>query len=75
MSLWFRRTRGLDTETMADIADAAGVSWDPKPVKYRGKGIGWEQANANDVTAIQDAAEGLLKYRPVEISEPQLTQE
>ena len=70
MSLWFKRTRGLDTDVMAQIATDAGVGWDAKPVSYRKDGIGWEQADSSDVTAIKDAAESLLGYRPVEIDEP-----
>ena len=64
MSLWFRRTRGLDTETMREIADAAGVEWDVQGIVYEAKGIGYADGDADDETAIQDAAESLLGYRP-----------
>jgi len=70
MSLWFRRTQGLDTDTLRDIASTAGVSWDSQIIVYRGRGIGYKNGDSADVTAIQDAAENLLGYRPVEIDEP-----
>ena len=71
--IWFRRTQGLDSSTMREIADNAGVSWSAESIVYRGRGIGYVDAEAgssDDVTAIQDAAESLLGYRPVEIDEP-----
>ena len=67
MSLWFRRAQGLDTETMREVADAAGVSWDYQPIVYRGRGIGYADGDRADAEAIQDAAETLLGYRPVVI--------
>ena len=70
MTLWFRNTRGLDTETMRQIANDAGVSWDAQSIVYRGQGIGYTDGDKDDVTAIQDTAESLLGYRPVEIDEP-----
>lgn len=70
MNLWFRRTQGLDTEIMREIADAAGVSWNAESIVYRGRGIGFADGDSEDATAIQDAAENLLGYRPVEIDEP-----
>ena len=64
MTLWFRRTQGLDTETVREIADAAGVEWDPQSIVYRAQGIGYAYGEEADETAIQDAAEELLGYRP-----------
>ena len=64
MTIWFRRTQGLDTETMREIADAAGVSWDYQAIVYESKGIGYAHGDGSDETAIQDAAESLLGYRP-----------
>ena len=68
--IWFRKTQGLDSSTMRQIADNAGVSWSTESIVYRGRGIGYADADSDDVTAIQDAAESLLGYRPVEIDEP-----
>jgi DNA-binding LacI/PurR family transcriptional regulator len=64
MTVWFRRVAGLDTETMREVADAAGVSWSTESIVYRGRGIGYADGDAADETAIQDAAESLLGYRP-----------
>ena len=68
--IWFRRTQGLESATMREIADSAGVSWDYQSIIYRAHGIGYADGDSSDVTAIQDAAESLLGYRPVEIDEP-----
>ena len=70
MSLWFRRAQGLDSDTMRQIADDAGVPWSAERVVYRGQGIGYADGDSGDVTAIRDAAESLLGYRPVEIDDP-----
>ena len=64
MTLWFRRTQGLDTETMREIANAAGVSWDAQSIVYGAGGIGYADGDPDDEAAIQDAAESLLGYRP-----------
>ena len=69
--IWFRKTQGLDSSTMRQIADDAGVSWSVESIVYRGRGIGYADGEDDDVTAIQDAAESLLGYRPVEIDEPE----
>ena len=70
MSIWFRRTQGLDSSTMRQIADNAGVGWDYQTIDYRGRGIAYVNGDSTDVTAIQDAAKNLLGYRLVEIDEP-----
>jgi len=70
MSVWFRRVSGLATETMRDIADAADVSWSAETIIYREQGIGYAEGDPADVTALKDAAESILGYRPVEINEP-----
>lgn len=70
MSVWFRRAPSLDTEAMREIAKTAGVSWSAKSIVYRGNGIGYADGDDADVTALQDAAESILGYRPVEIDEP-----
>ena len=64
MTLWFRRTQGLDTEIMREIADQAGVAWGYQSIVYRNKGIGYADGDPDDETAIQDAAEEILGYRP-----------
>ena len=64
MTLWLRRTQGLDTETMREIAESANVEWDYQSIVYEAKGIGFSDGNPDDETAIQDAAEDLLGYRP-----------
>ena len=68
--IWFKRTQGLDSGTMRRIADSAGVSWDYQSITYRGRGIGYADGDSDDVGEIQDAAESLLGYRPVEIKAP-----
>lgn len=70
MSLWFRRVAGLDSATMREIAQNAGVSWSVESIVYRGNSIGYADGDPTDVTAIQDAAESLLGIRPVEINAP-----
>ena len=64
MTLWFRRTQGLDTNTMRDIAKGANVEWEYQSIVYQSKGIGYGNGEKSDETAIQDAAESLLGYRP-----------
>jgi len=68
--IWFRKTQGLDSSTMRDIAEDAGVLWDYQSINYRGRGIGYANGDEDDADVIQDAAESLLGYRPVEIDEP-----
>lgn len=70
MSVWFRRVAGLDTETMRDMAERAGVSWSAESIVYRGNGIGYADGDPADATAIQDAAESVIGIRPVEIDAP-----
>ena len=64
MTLWFRRSQGLDSETMREIADEANVSWETQAIVYEANGIGYADGDEADETAIQDAAESLLGYRP-----------
>ena len=71
MTLWFRRSQGLDTETMREIADAASVSWDYQSIVYQAKGIGYADGSPDDETAIQDGAESLLGYRPQPYDPPE----
>ena len=68
--IWFQKTRGLDSSTMRKIATKADVSWSAESIVYRAQGIGYGDGDSNDVVAIQDVAESLLGYRPVEIDEP-----
>ena len=68
--IWFRKTQGLDSSTMRQIADDADVSWSAESIVYRGGGIGYADGDRGDVAAIRDAAESLLGYRPVEIDAP-----
>lgn len=70
MSVWFKRVAGLDTTAMRNIADAASVSWSAESIIYRGHGIGYADGDKSDVTALQDAAESILGYRPVAIDAP-----
>ena len=69
--IWLKRTHGLDSGTMREIADQAGVSWDTQPIQYRAKGIGYCDGNEDDLEDIQDAAEGLLGYRPQTYDPPE----
>ena len=71
MTIWLRRTQGLDSETMRDIAESANVDWDYQSIGYRGRGIGFVEGDESDVNLIQDAAESVLGYRPVQIDEPE----
>ena len=68
--IWFRKTQGLDSRTMRQIANDAGVSWPPESIVYRGQGIGYDDGDSGDETALQDAAESILGYRPVVIDAP-----
>lgn len=70
MSVWFRRVAGLDTEAMREIASNANVSWSAESIVYRGQGIGYADGDSADATALQDAAESILGYRPVVIDTP-----
>jgi len=70
MTVWFRRVDGLDTTTMREIADAAGVTWSAESIVYRGEGIGFADGERADETVLQDAAESILGVRPVVIEPP-----
>lgn len=70
MSLWLKRTRGLDSQIMRQIANDADVSWSAESIVYRSRGIGYADGDSADATAIQDAAENLLGYRPIQIDAP-----
>jgi len=70
MSLWFRRVAGLDTKTMREIADAAGVSWSAESIVYRANGIGYADGDPADAEELQDAAGSIVGYRPVVIDAP-----
>jgi len=70
MSLWFRRVQRLNTATMREIATVAGVSWSAESIVYRGNGIGYADGDPADATAIQDAAESKIGFRPVKIDAP-----
>ena len=71
MTLWFRRSQGMDTETMREIADAASVSWEAQSIIYEAQGVGYADGDEADETAIQDAAEDLLGYRPQPYDPPE----
>ena len=75
MSLWFRKTKGLDSETMREIAEDASVEWDYQTIDYRGRGIAYADGDSADVTAIQDAAESMLGYPIIQIDEPKTSDE
>jgi hypothetical protein len=49
---------------MRKIADVANVSWSAESIVYQAKGIGYADGEPEDGTAIQDAAESILGYRP-----------
>jgi hypothetical protein len=55
---------------MRQMATDAGVSWDSQTIVYRGAGIGYKNGDTADATAIQDAGQELLGYRPVQIDAP-----
>jgi len=63
MTLWLRRDGRLDSETMRDIADEAGVLWDYQTIIYRADGIGFADGDPDDEIVVQNAAEILLGYR------------
>lgn len=70
MSLWFHRVGGLDSDTMREMADIAGVSWSAEAIVYRGNGIGYADGDPSDVAAIQAAAESVIGFSPVQIDAP-----
>ena len=69
--IWFRRVVGLNTDTMREIADEAGVSWSGDSIVYRAHGIGYADGDEDDKTEIQHAAEDLLGYRPRSYDPPE----
>ena len=73
--IWLKKTQGLDSSTMRQIADDANVAWSSESIVYRGRAIGFADGDGDDVSAIQDAAESLVGYRPVEIDEPEKSDE
>jgi hypothetical protein len=68
--IWFRKSDGMSSESMRKMAADAGVDWNSRPIVYRGVAIGYKHGDTADVTAIQNAAEELLGYRPVQIDAP-----
>ena len=70
MSVWFRRTSGLDTATMREVANVADVSWSAESIVYRGNGIGFADGEADDADVLREAAETILGYRPMVIDAP-----
>jgi len=68
--IWFKKMQGLDSSTLREIADRAGVEWDHQSIVYRGRGIGYANGNTDDVEKIQDYAQDFIGYKPVEIEEP-----
>jgi hypothetical protein len=75
MSLWFRRTEGMNADVLRKCADTASVSWDSHTVIYRKGGIGYEHGEPTDAAAIKDELEKILGYKPVEIDEPTIETE
>ena len=71
MTLWFKHSQGMDSETMREIAEDAGVSWDHQPIVYRSKGIGYANGHESDEVSIKNAAEDLLGYRPRSYDPPE----
>jgi len=56
-----------DSDTMREIAEEAGVSWDHQAIRYDGDTIGYVGAPSDaDVTPIQDASETVVGVRPIE---------
>ena len=64
MTLWLRRTQGLDSTTMREIADVANVEWDFQRIVYQAKGIGYADGDKDDLESIQDAAKDVFGYQP-----------
>lgn len=73
--IWLKRTHGLDSITMREIADEANVSWNYRKISYRSKGIGYVDGDDDDIEAIQDAAEDLLGFRPRSYNPPDINDE
>ena len=71
MTLWFRRTQGLDTETMREIGENANVEWHYQAIVYQAKGIGYADGDPDDETIVRDAGEDLLGYRPQPYDPPE----
>jgi hypothetical protein len=55
---------------MREMAEEAGVLWSTESIVYRGNGIGYVDGDSADATALQDAADSILGYRPVVIDAP-----
>ena len=71
MSLWLRKTAGLNSSLMRDIAEGANVEWDHQSIVYKASGIGYSNGSEDDLDVIQDAAEDLLGYRPQPYDPPE----
>jgi hypothetical protein len=71
MTLWLRRSNGLNSESMRQIAEEAAVSWSAESIVYRGRGIGYADGDQADEDAIIDAAQTLLGYRPMPYDPPE----
>ena len=69
--LFFRKTQGLDSSTMRQIAAEAGVSWEHQKIVHHGHAIGFGDGLKDDKDEIQDAAENLLGYRPITTEPPE----
>jgi hypothetical protein len=70
MTIWFRKTSGLDSDIMRKAASNINVSWDYQEIIYKKDGVGYANADSGDVSEIQNELESLLGYLPVEIDEP-----
>jgi hypothetical protein len=70
MALCFRHSQRLDSKTLREAANKAGVSWDSYTILYCGNAIGYKHGDTADATAVKDELQALLGYRPVEIDEP-----
>jgi hypothetical protein len=70
MSLWFRRTDGLNSDILREAASDAGVNWHYKTVQYKKEGIGFPDGDISDGDKIQDELQKRIGYAPVMIDEP-----
>jgi hypothetical protein len=70
MSLWFHRTQTINSQTLRECAEKAGVTWEYQTIYYRANGIGYKNGDSTDAKVIKDEFEKLLGYRPVVIDEP-----
>jgi|APHM01.1.fsa_nt_gi hypothetical protein len=70
MTIWFKKSESLDSETMRQAAKEDNVSWEYQTIKYKKNGIGYADGDSTDTSTIKDKIEKLTGLSPKEIDEP-----